>query len=145
MSITLRAPADRQQGLTVRGVVELRAQALAGPAEHPIEVFLAEAVLPADALRPPVIEHPDAAMQIDAATRANLELTRSLSGKRQGSLLAAIDRTVTAGGARLLERRLSSPSRVLEVVRGLAAADPDEHVRASSERLLKYAGPGGDR
>ncbi|KPP86439.1 MAG: DNA mismatch repair protein MutS [Rhodobacteraceae bacterium HLUCCO07] len=68
-------------------------------------------------LRAPVREGAARVMQIDAATRANLELTRSLSGRRQGSLLAAIDRTVTAGGARLLERRLSSPSRMLEVVR----------------------------
>ncbi|WP_306004901.1 DNA mismatch repair protein MutS [Aquicoccus porphyridii] len=68
-------------------------------------------------LRAPVREGAARVMQIDAATRANLELTRSLSGRRQGSLLAAIDRTVTAGGARLLERRLSSPSRVLDVVR----------------------------
>ena len=45
-------------------------------------------------------------MQIDAATRRNLELTQALSGGRDGSLLAAIDRTVTAGGARLLERRI---------------------------------------
>jgi DNA mismatch repair protein MutS len=52
-------------------------------------------------------------MQIDAATRRNLELTEALSGGREGSLLAAIDRTVTAQGARLLERRLSAPSRDL--------------------------------
>src|SRR5262245_5106897 len=32
---------------------------------------------------------------IDASTRASLELLRSLSGERQSSLLAAIDRTVT--------------------------------------------------
>jgi DNA mismatch repair protein MutS len=55
-------------------------------------------------------------MQIDAATRRNLEITQAMSGGRTGSLLAAVDRTVTAGGGRLLERRLSSPSRVLEVV-----------------------------
>ncbi|WP_412565829.1 DNA mismatch repair protein MutS [Thalassobius sp. MITS945101] len=55
-------------------------------------------------------------MQIDAATRRNLELTQSMNGGRAGSLLAAIDRTVTAAGARLLERRLSSPSRVLNVI-----------------------------
>jgi DNA mismatch repair protein MutS len=36
-------------------------------------------------------------MQIDAATRRNLELTRSLSGGREGALLAAIDRTLTGG------------------------------------------------
>ena len=35
---------------------------------------------------------------IDAATRANLELMRTLSGERRGSLIAAIDRTVTVGG-----------------------------------------------
>ncbi|WP_306151589.1 DNA mismatch repair protein MutS [Roseovarius sp. MMSF_3281] len=55
-------------------------------------------------------------MQIDAATRRNLEITQAMNGGRAGSLLASVDRTVTAGGGRLLERRLSSPSRVLEVV-----------------------------
>ena len=57
-------------------------------------------------LRPPVRELAQAAMQIDAATRRNLEITAALSGGRDGSLLAAIDRTVTSGGGRLLERRL---------------------------------------
>lgn len=61
-------------------------------------------------LRPPVKEAAGGTMEIDAATRRNLEVTQSLSGGRAGSLIAAIDRTVTAGGARLLERRLSSPS-----------------------------------
>ena len=56
------------------------------------------------------------AMQIDAATRRNLELTHALSGGRSGSLLSVIDRTVTAGGGRLLEQRLSSPSRDLQTV-----------------------------
>src|SRR5690606_31919992 len=46
---------------------------------------------------------------IDAATRANLELTRSLSGGKQGSLLSAIDRTVTGVGSRELAARLSCP------------------------------------
>ena len=48
-------------------------------------------------------------MEIDAATRRNLELTESLSGGRKGSLLATIDRTVTGGGARLLASRLAAP------------------------------------
>ncbi|WP_089234670.1 DNA mismatch repair protein MutS [Tropicimonas sediminicola] len=69
-------------------------------------------------LRPPQRDAGGAAMQIDAATRRNLELTASLSGGREGSLLAAIDRTVTAGGGRLLATRISSPScdtaRILE-------------------------------
>ena len=67
-------------------------------------------------LRPPVREAEERTMQIDAATRRNLELTHALSGGRAGSLLATVDRTVTPGGARLLERRLSSPSRVLTVI-----------------------------
>ena len=67
-------------------------------------------------LRPPVREAPGGAMQIDAATRRNLELTQALSGGREGSLLAAIDRTVTAAGARLLERRIAAPSRDLAVI-----------------------------
>jgi len=48
-------------------------------------------------------------MGIDAATRRNLELTQTLSGQRSGSLLAQIDRTVTASGARLLSSRLAAP------------------------------------
>lgn len=67
-------------------------------------------------LQKPLRENEARVMQIDAATRRNLELTQSLSGGRSGSLLACIDRTVTAGGGRLLERRISSPSRVLHVV-----------------------------
>tara|TARA_R110002051_G_scaffold38640_5_gene82029 strand:- start:33531 stop:36164 length:2634 start_codon:yes stop_codon:yes gene_type:complete len=67
-------------------------------------------------VRPPVIEGQATAMQIDAATRRSLELTRGTDGGRSGSLLAAIDRTVTAGGARLLERRLASPSCALSVI-----------------------------
>nr|WP_143240016.1 DNA mismatch repair protein MutS [Agrobacterium sp. DSM 25558] len=46
---------------------------------------------------------------IDPATRANLELTKTLSGERDGSLLHSINRTVTGGGARLLAERLMSP------------------------------------
>ncbi|RID90938.1 DNA mismatch repair protein MutS [Gemmobacter lutimaris] len=67
-------------------------------------------------LRPPVREALGGAMLIDAATRRNLEITTSMSGGRTGSLLEAVDRTATAGGARLLERRLSAPSRDLSVI-----------------------------
>ncbi len=67
-------------------------------------------------LRPPLREITGGTMQIDAATRRNLELTHALSGGRAGSLLSIIDKTVTSGGARLLERRLSSPSLALATV-----------------------------
>ncbi|MEP0964856.1 MAG: DNA mismatch repair protein MutS [Roseobacter sp.] len=67
-------------------------------------------------LRPPQKESAARNVQIDVATRRNLELTEALSGGRAGSLLSVIDRTVTAGGARLLMQRLTSPSRDLEVI-----------------------------
>ncbi|MGI8724149.1 MAG: DNA mismatch repair protein MutS [Methyloceanibacter sp.] len=54
---------------------------------------------------------------IDAATRANLELTRSNQGARAGSLLAAIDRTVSAAGARELASRLASPITDIAAIR----------------------------
>jgi DNA mismatch repair protein MutS len=56
-------------------------------------------------------------MAIDPATRRNLELTETLSGTRRGSLLSIVDRTVTAGGARALLARLSSPLTDLAVIR----------------------------
>lgn len=46
---------------------------------------------------------------IDAASRASLELVRASNGEKRGSLLHAIDRTVTSAGARELRARLSSP------------------------------------
>src|SRR5689334_21284558 len=61
------------------------------------------------ALSPPLRESAGASMAIDQATRGNLELMRTLSGERRGSLLDAIDRTVTAPGSRLLAQRLSAP------------------------------------
>lgn len=60
-------------------------------------------------LSPPAREAANSVLMIDAATRANLELSRTLSGAFEGSLLATIDRTKTTGGARLLARRLASP------------------------------------
>ncbi|ENR06116.1 DNA mismatch repair protein mutS [Brucella ovis IntaBari-2006-46-332] len=63
--------------------------------------------------RPPLMrperEHEGGTLFIDPATRASLELARTMSGKRDGSLLKAIDRTVTGGGARLLAERLTAP------------------------------------
>jgi DNA mismatch repair protein MutS len=62
-------------------------------------------------LRAPRRTGADAALVIDAASRASLELVRSTSGEKHGSLLAAIDRTVTGPGARELAARLSAPLR----------------------------------
>ena len=81
-------------------------------------------------------------MRIDAATRRNLELTRGLSGGREGSLLAAIDRTVTGGGARLLENRLNGPSTEARLIKGRQEAvawfcEAPDLTRAVRERLRR--------
>ena len=47
---------------------------------------------------------------LDPATLRNLEIFESTRGSREGSLLSAINRTVTAAGARLLERWLAAPT-----------------------------------
>src|ERR1700754_4236374 len=60
-------------------------------------------------LAPPAREAAGTTMAIDPATRANLELTRTLAGERRGSLLDAIDGTVTSAGSRLLAQRLAAP------------------------------------
>src|SRR5277367_1109878 len=60
-------------------------------------------------LSPPAREAAGTTMAIDPATRANLELTRTLAGERRGSLLDAIDCTVTPAGSRLLAQRLAAP------------------------------------
>ena len=60
-------------------------------------------------LDPPRRFQPGSVMQIDPATRNSLELFRTTSGVRQGSLLNSIDRTSTSAGARLLAGWLAAP------------------------------------
>ena len=60
-------------------------------------------------LAPPRRVAAGAVVEIDAATRRNLELTQALAGGRKGSLLGTIDRTVTGAGGRLLAARIAAP------------------------------------
>jgi DNA mismatch repair protein MutS len=60
-------------------------------------------------LQPPVRRVPADHMAIDAATRESLELTCTAAGARKGSLLDAVDRTVTGAGARLLASDIGAP------------------------------------
>jgi DNA mismatch repair protein MutS len=61
-------------------------------------------------LRPPKPYVPDRYLILDEVTRRSLELTKTLrDGGREGSLLHAIDRTVTSMGARLLQEWLLQP------------------------------------
>ncbi|MEM0988863.1 MAG: DNA mismatch repair protein MutS [Pseudomonadota bacterium] len=111
-------------------------------------------------LKPPMREAPGGIMRIDAATRRNLELTHALSGGRDGALLAAIDRTLTGAGARLLETRIAAPltdvrriaqrhdsvqhltedRQLLDDLRGTLKTIP-EIERALSRLALDRAGP----
>jgi DNA mismatch repair protein MutS len=80
-------------------------------------------------------------LQIDQATRANLELTRTLSGERRGSLLDAIDVTVTAAGGRLLAQRLAQPLSQAEDIEArldaVAFFAGQEEIRARARATLK--------
>jgi DNA mismatch repair protein MutS len=60
-------------------------------------------------LTPPRRLSSGATMEIDAATRRNLELTETLSGSRDGALLSVIDRSVTGAGGRLMAARIATP------------------------------------
>lgn len=108
----------------------------------------------------PALEDGAASVFIDPATRGSLELTRTLSGSRDGSLVSAIDRTVTGAGARLLAERLTAPltdaadvntrldavsffadeTRLGEALR-LSLRDVPDMARALSRLALNRGGP----
>jgi DNA mismatch repair protein MutS len=69
----------------------------------------------------PRLSHPVATggtgqLLMDAATRASLEITRARGGAEAGSLLAAVKRTVSAAGARLLASWLACPITDLAIL-----------------------------
>lgn len=80
---------------------------------------------------------------IDAATRRNLELTRTLAGERRGSLLDTIDRTETGAGARLLAMRLSNPltdtKAITSRLDAVAFFVNDGALRAKARDILRRA------
>ncbi|HUT49370.1 MAG TPA: DNA mismatch repair protein MutS [Alphaproteobacteria bacterium] len=92
-------------------------------------------------LAPPRRVEEGAVMAIDAATRRNLELTRSLAGERKGTLLAVIDQTVTGAGARLLTGHLAGPltdpARIAERLDMVAFFVDNEGARRGVRERLK--------
>ncbi|MDX2157852.1 MAG: DNA mismatch repair protein MutS [Hyphomicrobiaceae bacterium] len=112
------------------------------------------------AIRPPRRTGPANTLVIDAASRSSLELLRATSGGRDGSLLSALDRTVTGAGARELAARIASPvtdlrainarldalgfllddSRLRDDVRGALRSAPDV-ARAVGRILLARGSP----
>ena len=96
------------------------------------------------ALPPPRQVAGGAFMAIDPATRRNLELSETLTGERKGSLLAALDRTATGAGARLLAEHLAAPltDRAAIEARLDAAAlfHADERLRDDVRAILRRCG-----
>ena len=94
-------------------------------------------------LSPPSREASGTTMAIDPATRANLELTRTLAGERRGSLLDAIDCTVTPAGSRLLAQRLAAPltesAAIARRLDTIAAFVADSSVRDEIRTTLRAA------
>ena len=92
-------------------------------------------------LSPPVREAAGGTLAIDQATRSNLELVRTLGGERRGSLLAAVDRTVTAAGSRLLAQRLAAPltepSEIANRLDAVAALVAEAATRTSLREQMK--------
>ncbi len=78
-------------------------------------------------------------MILDAATRRNLELTqRAKDGKRTGSLISVIDKTVTSIGARTIKRWIEQPLQDLnEINARLDAVELFVNSKPAREQLLE--------
>lgn len=94
-------------------------------------------------LDPPRRKAQTAGLSIDPATRASLEIDVSLDGSRRGTLLATVDRTLTAPGARLLAARLARPETDIEVISArhdsIEYFIANDHLREAVRGALKAA------
>ena len=92
-------------------------------------------------IAPPVRYTVGTIMEIDAATRRNLELMRTLAGEFEGSLLSILDKTVTGAGARAMSLRLSQPlTDPINIAKRLDAVQfffEDGHIREDLRGLLE--------
>ena len=55
-------------------------------------------------------------IQLDAATRRNLELTQNLAGGTENTLASVLDKCVTPMGSRLLKRWIHQPIRQTDIL-----------------------------
>lgn len=84
-----------------------------------------------------------AGLSIDPATRASLEIDTALDGGRRGTLLATVDRTLTAPGARLIAARLArpetDPTEITARYDAIGFFLAHEHLRETIRTALKAA------
>jgi DNA mismatch repair protein MutS len=95
-------------------------------------------------LAPPLRKTSGGHVAIDAATRESLEIVATMAGSRAGSLLGAIDRTVTGAGARLLGQDLSAPLMDLSMIEarlGLVRLFHDDSILRDQLRVALRALP----
>lgn len=80
-------------------------------------------------------------MNIDAATRRNLEITSTMSGEKKGSLLSIIDKTITSSASRMMYANMASPLCHPNVINnrldGVQFFCDNEHVRSDVREILK--------
>ena len=80
-------------------------------------------------------------MRIDSSTRKSLEISQTLIGNKKGSLIDAVDMTLTAVGARQLDKDISAPLTNIEEINGrLDMIDfliDSNTVRESIRKILK--------
>jgi DNA mismatch repair protein MutS len=92
-------------------------------------------------LRPPQQQSQTGIMLMDAATRRNLEIGETLAGSHEGSLLATVDRTLTAAGGREIAEWLQSPltdaTLINERLDGVGFFISVEDVRARLRDVLR--------
>lgn len=94
-------------------------------------------------VRPPRRTGSGSGLLIDAASRTSLELVRTTSGEKRGSLLGAVDCTVTGAGARELAARLASPLKDPHAITGRLDAvgmlTEEEGLRERIRNILRGA------
>ncbi|MDR1026283.1 MAG: DNA mismatch repair protein MutS [Lactobacillus sp.] len=92
-------------------------------------------------IMPPAKVYENHVMEIDGATRRNLEILESISGDKSSSLLGSIDRTITGAGGRLLSYQLANPLKdVAEINSRLDVIEffsSQNHLRDDVRSMLK--------
>ncbi|WP_090483561.1 DNA mismatch repair protein MutS [Ectothiorhodospira mobilis] len=118
-----------------------RAVAAAGALLHYVQETQMSALPHIDGLS---VQERGAGIILDAATRRNLEITTNLSGGRENTLAAVLDRTVTAMGSRLLRRWLHQPLRDRDALRARHQAVGELRDRGTLEPLRELLEGIGD-